>query len=380
MNKQSIYGDPNNIAVFDLENPNEKKHKKQKILCNESYRDELLSAYENFEEGNINSDNFDLSTGSNINGTIVSINQNDIVLDIGAKYNVYISVEKEKVNLEDFSIGDELNVSVISTKGNFIKGSMVEYTRAKIYEEMRSTGEKSIYAAKVLELSENGYILDIQGVKVFMPGSLGGINKLLDFSSLVGKTINVMTVNNNNKYSKFKDQLIVSHRDYLKTLIPEEIEKLEIGSVYTGAVTDTTKFGVFIEFAVDANSPTVLTGLIHKDDFDELLLELFDTKQVQPGTKIDFYLKEVVSNSRIILSRNVLDTEKEEKNAIKKGDIIKGRITHIVKYGAFVSLGNKKSGLIHINKIEDISKLNQGDSVDVKILDIQGNKYDLDIV
>lgn len=373
MNKELIYGDIDNIHIFDLENPNQRLNKKNKIFCNESYKHELLAEYNLYEEENVSIENFNIQIGQSVQGDIVSITQNDIVLHIGGKSQVYISLEKEKLNIEDFRIGQELEVLIISTKNNLLKGSLLEYTKNKLYQEMRSTDEKNIYDAKVLELSDNGYILDIQGVTVFMPGSLGGINKLIDFQELVGQTIKVVPVKNDNKYSKFKDQLIVSHRDYLKTLIPEEVEKLEIGSVYTGVVTDTTKFGVFLQFN------NVLTGLIHRDDFDDKLLELFETNQIKPGTEIDFYLKEVVSNSRIILSRLVQQEQDTNTNQIKKGDIIQGKVTRIVKYGAFVSLANKKSGLIHSNKLKNVTELEKGDSINVKVLDIQGNKYDLDL-
>lgn len=373
MNKELIYGDIDNTHIFDLENPNQRLDKKNKIFCNESYKDELLAEYNLYEEENVSIENFNIQIGQSVQGDIVSITQNDIVLHIGGKSQVYISLEKEKLNIEDFRIGQELEVLIISTKNNLLKGSLLEYTKNKLYQEMRSTDEKNIYDAKVLELSDNGYILDIQGVTVFMPGSLGGINKLIDFQELVGQTIKVVPVKNDNKYSKFKDQLIVSHRDYLKTLIPEEVEKLEIGSVYTGVVTDTTKFGVFLQFN------NVLTGLIHRDDFDDKLLELFETNQIKPGTEIDFYLKEVVSNSRIILSRLVQQEQDTNTNQIKKGDIIQGKVTRIVKYGAFVSLANKKSGLIHSNKLKNVTDLEKGDSINVKVLDIQGNKYDLDL-
>jgi ribosomal protein S1 len=82
------------------------------------------------------------------------------------------------------------------------------------------------------------------------------MNKLVNFESLIGKTIYVVPIN----YSKEKDYIVVSHREYLKALVPQEMEKLIIAQKYNGFVTGTSRHGVFVEFN------GCLTGLIAKSD------------------------------------------------------------------------------------------------------------------
>ena len=100
-----------------------------------------------------------------------------------------------------------------------------------------------------------------------MPGSLGGVNKLHDFNVLVGKELVVMPIT----YSRDKETIVVSHREYLRTLIPSAIEELKenIKDKVVGFVTGTTKFGIFAEFN------QCLTGLIPKAELDESTQELF---------------------------------------------------------------------------------------------------------
>ncbi len=368
--KAVIYGDPTNISMFEECNDDTIILENGKLLSKEPYAEELLKIYnESFSKL---PKTLTYEIGQEIEGTIARISTEDILLDIGAKEFAYISLSKDKLNPESYKIGESVQALVTDTNG-YLKASIVELVKNTLYSEMKDTGNKSVYEAKVLSLTENGYVLDIDGVQVFMPGSLGGINKLLDFQSLIGETIKVMPIRNENKYSKFKDQLIVSHRAYLETLIPGELDKLEIGSVCTGVVTGTKPFGVFIEFN------NVLTGMIHKDDFDEMLTDLFNKGEVVPGKEIDFYLKEVVNPRKIILSRLPVDPDEVAKPKFEKGDEVLGRVVKTVKYGSFISLGRNATGLIHISNLNEGQELKKGDRLKVKIVDNNDNKYELEL-
>lgn len=365
-----IYGDPTNIAMFDESNDTNRIMENGKLLPESGYDEELLKLYE--ESLNSIPTSLECNVGDSIRGKIASITQTEILLDTGGKEYAYISITKDKLNPESYKIGEELDVLVVENNG-YIKASPVEYVKNCLYNEMKGIGNQSVYEATVLELTDNGYILDIDGVKVFMPGSLGGINMLLDFKELLGKTIKVLPIKNENKYSKFKNQLIVSHRAYLETFIPGELEKLEIGNVYSGKVTGTQHFGVFVEFN------NVLTGMIHKDDFDEGLTELFDKGEVVPGREIDFYLKEIVSSSKLVLSRFPIDLEKINEPKFSKGDVIDGKVVKTVKYGCFVALGKNTTSLLHISKYKEGEEYKKGDKVKVKVTDNKDNKYTLDL-
>ena len=338
----------------------------------EDYKDpELLALI----EGTINNKSYNVDLYDNVKGVISSITKDEILLQINDKECAYIDIKKDKLS-EEYQVGDEVEAMIteLPVNGSHIKASITEKIKNDLYKDMLDYKSKTVYDAKVTGLSSNnGYELLIDGVKVFMPGSLGGINRLTDFESLLGKTIKVMSIKNNNSYSKYNKELIVSHREYLKSLIPNEIEKLVIGNTYTGRVTDVAKFGIFVEFN------DVLTGLIHKDEFDDIIAEHFNKKEIVPGTEVVFYLKEVVSNNRIILSRLKPDERRESKREkYKVDDIVKGKVTHIAKYGAFVKFDKNKSGLLHNSNMKGL-ELEVDQKLECKILNINSGKYDLGI-
>jgi small subunit ribosomal protein S1 len=161
-----------------------------------------------------------------------------------------------------------------------------------------------------------------------------------------------------------KNTIIVSHREYLNTLIPGTIDDLNenIKEQITGIVTGTTKFGVFAEFN------TCLTGLIPNTELDDETLELFNRGNIEPGDTISFWAKEIINDKKIILTqkgpREDLWDSVEER--YKPMMITTGTVTKVAKYGAFVELEKGISGLIHKTKLKDML-LDRGDKVNIRI-------------
>ena len=147
-------------------------------------------------------------------------------------------------------------------------------------------------------IENGGYMVNIQGIDCFMPGSLAGINKLHDFSSIIGTEIYVVPVS----FSPDRGTLVVSHRKYLQALIPNEIENIKAnqGAEITGNVTGTAKYGIFVEFN------GCLTGMIHNNDLDEETLIKFKARQIQPGDEITFIVKDIISDTKITLLKRLM--------------------------------------------------------------------------
>jgi len=245
----------------------------------------------------------------------------------------------------------------------------VSYTEVvshlKYREIFESIGEKVAYLAKVKELIHGGYFLDIQGVEVFMPGSLGGVNKLVNFDELIGKEIYVVPIN----YSKEKNYIVVSHREYLQSLIPQAMENISSGDEYSGFVTGTTKFGVFVEFN------ECLTGLIHKTDLDEEYSEKFRNRELKPGSDISFRIKEVTNKNRIILTQKELvvayDPWSDIDTKYKIPSEVTGKVRKKTRYGLFIELEPKIVGLLHVSDIPDFIDM---DNI------VEGNDITLNLV
>jgi ribosomal protein S1 len=299
------------------------------------------------------------STGKKINALI----------DIGAKHTATCSLLKESPQVvENIEVGTVIDVKIKTSDRGLITASISDAIEdVKLNEIMKSIGDKGVaFNGTVVELINGGYWVELGGIKCFMPGSLAGLNKLWDFDSLVGKNLIVMPLS----YSKEKETIIVSHREYLNTLIPNAIDDLSsnMKTHITGFVTGTTKFGVFAEFN------ECLTGIIPASELDEETLSKLEKNQIKPGDSISFWPKDIISNKKIILTQkgpaeNPWDNARE---IYKPMMTVQGTVTKITKYGAFVELEKGVSGLIHKTRFTDVN-LSKGDVINVKIQSINSD-------
>lgn len=290
-------------------------------------------------------------------------NKISALIDIGSKFTAFCALLKEPSEIVDqLQIGMTIDVKVKTSSVGTVTASISDaIEEVKINEILGSIGNKAVgFNGKIVELINGGYWVDIAGVKCFMPGSLAGLNKLWDFESIVGKTLIVMPIS----YSDEKNTIIVSHREYLSTLVPNAIENINenIKEQLCGFVTGTTKFGVFVEFN------ECLTGLIPNTELDSETQMKFNRGEINPGDTLSFWIKEIISDKKIILSQmgpkeDIWDTAEDK---YKPMAIVPGIVTKVTKYGAFVELEKGISGLIHKTKLKDVS-IDRGDKVNVKI-------------
>ena len=337
-----------------------------KLICNEAYAADVLSMYgvtdPTLQKTQLIEDNVAYTTRGEV--SFISQDKERALIDIESKYTAFCTLSKEPDYIvEQLKVGMEIDVKIRTNKknGDVIASISEALKEVKLKEIKNAIGDKSIgFTGKVKELIHGGYWVDVAGIKCFMPGSLGGLNKLHDFNVLVGKEIIVMPIT----FSKEKDTVVVSHREYLRTMIPSTIEKLNetIKDKRTGFVTGTTKFGVFAEF------DECLTGLIPKAELDEDFVKALEDNKIKPGDSITFWAKEIISERKIILSQlgPKIDLWDGVDEKYKPMMIAEGKVTKITSYGAFVELEKGISGLIHKSKLKG-ANLSKGDKVNVKI-------------
>lgn len=346
-----------------------------KLLSTESYTLESLGLYgisTNIEE---NSKLCESKESYITRGEIILIskdkagNKESALVDVGSKFTAFCSLQKEHVDIVDqLEVGMSIDVRIKTLSNGTIVASISEaIDEVKSNEILNSIGDNTVaFNGKITELINGGYWVNISGIKCFMPGSLAGLNKLWDFDSLVGQELIVMPVS----FSYEKNTIIVSHREYLKTLIPNEIDYLQenIKTPLIGHVTGTTKFGVFAEFN------KCLTGLIPNTELDEETLLKYERNEIKPGDNITFWAKEIINNRKIILTQKgpKEDLWDNVNERYKPTMIVTGTVTKVVSYGAFVELEKGISGLIHKTKLKDIS-LQKGDVINVKILGVNSS-------
>jgi ribosomal protein S1 len=317
-------------------------------------------------------------SGDVVLATVLSVNQNqrNAILYVGWREDAILDLNKEYAEyLPHIQPGNQIEV-LIETKGpnHPINASYSKNIQAlKQNEVFKAIGTNVAYPGKVEELIHGGYFVNIDGVRCFMPGSLGGMNKLVNFESLLGQTIYVVPIN----YSREKDYIVVSHREYLKSLVPQEVEKLIIGQKYNGFVTGTSRHGVFVEF----NS--CLTGLIAKSDLNESILDKYNTAQIKPGDAIEFFLKEVLDDTKIILSckpETIINEWDGIEDKYKVPSVVTGKVKRIVKYGIFVELEPKIVGLLHKSHLNEDMQFEVGQEIDVKIVKIDRESKKVDFI
>jgi len=362
-----------------------------KLMSTESYADDLMKLY---ELDDIEAKKLTMSEEANnyiTQGEIIHIKKETHIIDgenVEVKIEALVDISRKSTAVcilqkEDKAIVDQLEIGMMvdikvknSKQGTLyasISDAMDEVKRQEIYNAI---GNKTIgFTGKVKELIHGGYWVEVGGVQCFMPGSLGGLNKLPNFEAIVGKELIVMPIT----YSNEKRTIVVSHREYLRTMIPTTVEKLRenIKEHITGFVTGTTKFGIFAEFN------ECLTGLIPKNELDEDTLNKFEKRDIKAGDSINFWTKEVISDKKIILSQlgPKIDLWDGADEKYKPMMITKGKVTKVTKYGAFVELEKGISGLIHKTKLKN-TELSKGDEIDVKIgsVNVSDRKITMNLV
>lgn len=315
-------------------------------------------------------------TGDVVLATVLTVNEakHNAILYVGWREDAILDLKKESAEyLPNIKVGNQIEVIIETKSPNApIVASYSKNIQAiKRNEVFNAIGKNVAYAGKVEELIHGGYFINVDGVRCFMPGSLGGMNKLVNFESLLGQTIYVVPIN----YSKEKDYIVVSHREYLKALVPQEIEKLIIGQKYTGFVTGTSRHGVFVEFN------GCLTGLIAKSDLNDAILEDYNGGRIKPGDSIEFFLKEVLDDTKIILSckpETIINEWDGIEDKYKVPSVVTGKVKRIVKYGIFVELEPKIVGLLHKSHLNEDMQFEVGQEIDVKIVKIDRESKKVD--
>jgi ribosomal protein S1 len=359
------------------ENKKIKKHPGDdtKVFSNAPYAQELYELYSGKSLNFVEPVNGEVRSGK-----VVSINNKYAMVDINWREDAMLDLSKEETSYlkyiqKDFPIEvlvEKIGKSFGSSSSNII----VSYSKnilSKKKEEIRSSiGEPIAYAAQVKELIHGGYFVDIDGVQCFMPGSLGGMNKLVNFDSLIAKNIYVVPIN----YSKEKDYIVVSHRDYLKNLIPTAIKQLQFGNEYEGFVTGCSRHGIFVEFN------ECLTGLIAKKDISKELLEKFEDGRIKAGESIKFFVSEIIDNDKIVLSQFLpepkIDAWDDIENRFKIPSVVTGRVKRVVRYGVFVEIEPKVVGLLHKSYLEENTEFEVGQEIEVKIVKIDKESKKVD--
>ena len=288
---------------------------------------------------------------------------------LDANYKDIIRVPKtlaERRVLNGVQIGEPVNVLINSISDQnhqySINGSVADLYIENAFEILRNIESDEFVNVEVMELTQAGYnckiLMERCDISAFLPQILAGVNKIHDDakSDLVGNNYNMCI----ESFVRDKGTWIVSRRKYLKQLIPSAIQDLEKSKSYSGYVTGTAPFGVFVQFN------ECLTGMIHSSNLESEMLQKFENRDIAPGSRIDFYVKEVIKKDKIILTQIL--TESLWDN-IEMNDELTATIKEHKPFGTLVILDSDTLGLIHTSEqSSEVKKSNVGDKVEVKVI------------
>jgi len=230
-------------------------------------------------------------------GTVVQIDRDGILVDIGDKAEAFVP-KNEVSNRRNFDIQEIVQIGQVVEAVVLSKNDEGQYILSMKQNEIESIWRTIQYKyeisdpimGKVVKIVKGGLIVDI-GVKAFLPGSLVDTNRVTDFTAYVGHEAEFLI----HSIDKEKGSIVLNRRSLLEQLQKEdkqiEFAKLEIGQVHKGNVSGITDYGVFIEIGM-------LSGLIHKSKMGE-----FTPEQFTLGHEVEVEIIEIdFEKSRLSLS------------------------------------------------------------------------------
>ena len=309
-----------------------------------------------------------------VEGTVISINKREVVVNIGYKSDGIIPVSEFRYN-PDLKVGDVVEVYVDNQEDK--RGQLVlshkKARASKSWERVNAALEsKEVIKGYIKCRTKGGMIVDIFGIEAFLPGSQIDVKPIRDYDVFVGKTMEFQVVKINQEYKN----VVVSHKALIEAELEaqkqEIISKLEKGQVLEGTVKNITSYGVFIDLGgVD--------GLIHITDLSWGRVN--DPREI---VQLDQKLNVVIldfdeEKKRIALGLKQLTPHPWDAldPNLKVGDKVKGKVVVMADYGAFVEIAPGVEGLIHVSEMswsqhlrsaQDFMKV--GDEVEAVIINL----------
>lgn len=320
----------------------------------------------------------DVSKDQRVLGSVVAINENEIMVDVGFKSEGVVTRE-EFAEGELPKIGDQIEVFVDVLEDE--SGQMILSKRKadfmRIWERIKevfSAGET--IEGRIINRIKGGMVVDVMGVDAFLPGSQIDIRPVTDFDSFVGKTFEFRIV----KLNELRKNIVLSRKELLEESMKEKrddlLSKIKVGDVLTGRVKNITDFGVFIDLGG-------LDGLLHITDISWGRInhprEIVQMDQELTVKVIDYDSEK----QRVSLGLKQLTTHPWEgiEGKYPVETVVKGKVVNIANYGVFVELEKGVEGLIHISEISWTQHIkhpsevfNLGDMIEAKVLGIDSSE------
>jgi small subunit ribosomal protein S1 len=345
-----------------------KQEEADELLKEEVEKDEeLVKLYEKSFSG--------IKEGDIVKGKILEITDSHVVVDIGFKSEGILTKE-EFIDLKKFKVGDEVELFLESPEdpdGNVLVSRRKVYFIRTWENLMNKYETQEIVQGRIMRRIKGGFVVDLDGVDAFLPGSQVDVKPIRDFDAFVNQTLDLKIV----KVNEPRKNIVVSRRIIiekdLESMRDEILKTLEKGQVRRGIVKNITDFGVFIDLGgVD--------GLLHITDLSWGRVnhpkEILSFDQEIDVMILDFDEEK----QRISLGLKQLQPHPWENIAERFpiGSKVKGTVVSLTDYGAFIEIEKGIEGLIHVSEMSwshhvknPAQVLKEGDKVEAVLLSIE---------
>ncbi|MCF7884870.1 MAG: 30S ribosomal protein S1 [Candidatus Marinimicrobia bacterium] len=321
----------------------------------------------------------DIKTHDRVMGTVTSITDTEVLVDVGYKSEGVLFRDEFKEN-ELPKVGDEIEVVIDiledeQTGRMYVSKKKADFIR--VWDRIKEIeANDEIVEGTIQRRIKGGFVVDVMGVKCFLPGSQVDVNPVRDFDAHVGKTYEFKIVN----LSELRKNVVLSRKVILEEALKEKreelLEEIQVGDVLEGRVKNITDFGVFIDLGG-------LDGLLHITDLSWGRVnhprEVVDLGQDIKVKVIDYDTEK----KQVSLGLKQLEPHPWEgvEQKYPVDSVVEGKVVNITNYGAFIELEKGVEGLIHISEISWTKHIKHptevftlGDIVEAKVLSIDADE------
>src|SRR3954469_13580801 len=316
--------------------------------------------------------------GDIVEGTIVKVDRDEVLLDIGYKTEGVIpsrelSIKHDVDPNEVVSVGDKVEALVLQKEDK--EGRLILSKKRAQYERAWGSIEKikeedGVVTGTVIEVVKGGLILDI-GLRGFLPASLVEMRRVRDLQPYVGKEIEAKII----ELDKNRNNVVLSRRAWLEQTQSEVrttfLKELGKGQARTGVVSSIVNFGAFVDLGgVD--------GLVHVSELSWKHID-HPSEVVEVGQEVTVEVLDVdLDRERVSLSLKATqeDPWRQFARTHQIGQVVPGKVTKLVPFGAFVRVDEGIEGLVHISELAERhveipeQVVQVGDEILVKVIDI----------
>ena len=321
----------------------------------------------------------DFTVGDVVKGSVISIQQDWVVVDITYKSEGVVNVNEFKTYDGSLTVkeGDEVEVYIqkLENDNGMVVLSKDKADMLRAWNDIsRAAESEEIVEGLVIAKVKGGLSVDI-GVKAFLPGSQIDLRPVRNLDGYIGQKLKFKVI----KFNKKRGNIVLSRRVLLEeereSMRAETLDQLAEGSVVKGIVKNITDYGAFIDLGG-------MDGLLHITDMSWGRVK-HPSELIKVAEEIEVkVLKFDNEKERVSLGLKQLTTDpwEEVKAKYPPGTKLRGEIVNMADYGAFVDLGDGIEGLIHVSEMSWTKRVKHpsqlvkvGDEVDVVVLEIDAS-------